>query len=211
MKGASRQLKSPIIMMFTFLNDVVRVSTGSTLPTGNRDEVLPRNLQVEGIRHMPNHTHRADVHHEGAGSTLPASDRDEGSLRELEVEGTSFNPDGGRVQGWSGLTPNLEAVAEVFAVCNEARIESRVSSRCSPSCLLFPSFEKGCQCWSLKPGRRLGSSTQHLQNGIGALRSTLRWCQKLQEGCNQCVIGAPMEAPSAMLCWLAFRSWASHC
>ncbi|KAK9839523.1 hypothetical protein WJX81_007349 [Elliptochloris bilobata] len=46
-------------------------------------------------------------------------------LQELEVEGTSFNPGKGGVAGLMSLTPNLEALAEVCAVCNDARIEAR--------------------------------------------------------------------------------------
>jgi hypothetical protein len=61
-----------------------------------------------------------------AGASLPTSDAAKGSLRSLEVEGHSFNPDGGKIQNYDSLTPNLEAVAEVFAVCNEARIDSQV-------------------------------------------------------------------------------------
>jgi hypothetical protein len=61
-----------------------------------------------------------------AGASLPTSDEAKGSLRSLEVEGHSFNPDGGKIQDYNSLTPNLEAVAEVFAVCNEARIDSQV-------------------------------------------------------------------------------------
>ena len=57
---------------------------------------------------------------------MPTSDTAKGSLRSFEVEGHSFNPDGGKIQNFDGLTPNLEAVAEVFAVCNEARIVSQV-------------------------------------------------------------------------------------
>lgn len=68
---------------------------------------------------------------------MPSSDQDEGSLRELEVEGHSFNPNGGKVQGLSGLTPNLEAVAEVFAVCNEARIESKVGDLSKEICAVL--------------------------------------------------------------------------
>ena len=68
----------------------------------------------------------SSVHCYVAGASLPTSDTAKGSLRSLEVEGHSFNPDGGKIQNYSSLTPNLEAVAEVFAVCNEARIDSQV-------------------------------------------------------------------------------------
>lgn len=54
-------------------------------------------------------------------------------MRSFEVEGHSFNPDGGRIQNFGGLTPNLEAVAEVFAVCNESRIESQASANSASS------------------------------------------------------------------------------
>lgn len=64
---------------------------------------------------------------------MPSTDKEQGSLCSFEVEGHSFNPDGGRVQNLNGLTPNLEAVAEVFAVCNEARIESQVQASSSKS------------------------------------------------------------------------------
>jgi len=93
---------------------------------------------------------------------VPSSDRDEGSLRQLEVEGHSFNPNSGKVQGLSGLTPNLEAVAEVFAVCNEARIESKVGHLSREVCAVLkklsdayvafrvvPLPPPGSACWNL--------------------------------------------------------------
>ena len=50
-----------------------------------------------------------------------------GDLREHEVEGTTFNPDAGRVVGLQGMDANLEAIATVCSLCNEARLECAVS------------------------------------------------------------------------------------
>lgn len=58
-----------------------------------------------------------------AGSRIDS--KGDAAVAAYMVEGHTYNPDGGGVKGLSRLTPNLEAVAEVFAVCNEARIESQ--------------------------------------------------------------------------------------
>eukprot|EP00891_Asterochloris_glomerata_P005322 jgi/Astpho2/5322/fgenesh1_pm.00075_%23_6_t len=44
-------------------------------------------------------------------------------LQDMTVEGTTYDPSSGHIVGYTGLTRNLEALAEVCAVCNETRIE----------------------------------------------------------------------------------------
>eukprot|EP00884_Botryococcus_braunii_P010612 jgi/Botrbrau1/19552/Bobra.0035s0044.1 len=46
-------------------------------------------------------------------------------LQTVEVEGTSYNPADGGLVGLSSLTKNLEKIAEVCVLCNDARIEWR--------------------------------------------------------------------------------------
>ncbi|BDA48697.1 Calcium-transporting ATPase 2, endoplasmic reticulum-type [Coccomyxa sp. Obi] len=56
---------------------------------------------------------------------LIATGSSETDMRHITVEGTSFNPTLGGVVGVKSLDRSLEAIAEVCAVCNEARIESK--------------------------------------------------------------------------------------
>ncbi|CAL8463437.1 g2971 [Coccomyxa elongata] len=56
---------------------------------------------------------------------LIATGSSETDMRHITVEGTSFNPTLGGVVGVKALDRSLEAIAEVCAVCNEARIESK--------------------------------------------------------------------------------------
>ncbi|KAK9917696.1 hypothetical protein WJX75_007286 [Coccomyxa subellipsoidea] len=56
---------------------------------------------------------------------LIATGSSESDMRHIAVEGTSFNPSAGGVVGVKSLDRNLEAIAEVCAVCNEARIECK--------------------------------------------------------------------------------------
>lgn len=70
------------------------------------------------------HSKTKPVCYQRAGSSV--NGKGDAQLHTFTVEGHTFNPEGGRVQGLEKLTSNLEAIAEVFAICNEARIESRV-------------------------------------------------------------------------------------
>ncbi|KAL4420219.1 hypothetical protein ABPG77_011043 [Micractinium sp. CCAP 211/92] len=54
---------------------------------------------------------------------LAAFGRSLGSLSRWEVTGSTYDPDGGAVQGLAGLDRNLETLAEVCALCNDARVE----------------------------------------------------------------------------------------
>ena len=42
------------------------------------------------------------------------------------MEGTTFNPDAGRVVGFKGMDANLEAIAAVCSLCQEAHLECTV-------------------------------------------------------------------------------------
>ena len=42
------------------------------------------------------------------------------------MEGTTFNPDAGQVVGLKGTDANLEAIAAVCSLCNEAHLECSV-------------------------------------------------------------------------------------
>lgn len=50
-----------------------------------------------------------------------------GVLREYEVEGTTYNPTDGCIQGWvkAKMDPNLQTIAEICALCNDADIECK--------------------------------------------------------------------------------------
>ena len=55
---------------------------------------------------------------------LVANGAKPGALREFAVEGTTYSPVDGGIVGWSSasLEPNLQSLAEVAAVCNDAGV-----------------------------------------------------------------------------------------
>eukprot|EP00887_Chlorella_sp_A99_P001879 scaffold19.g1879.t1 len=55
--------------------------------------------------------------------TLVALGASPAEVRDFEVEGSTFDPDGGTVLGLTKLDKNLEAIAEVAALCSDARVE----------------------------------------------------------------------------------------
>ncbi|GMH12325.1 hypothetical protein Nepgr_014166 [Nepenthes gracilis] len=60
-----------------------------------------------------------------AVAKLVAMGHTPGSMRKFNVEGTTYNPFDGRIQDWpaGGMDANLQMIAKVAAVCNDAGVE----------------------------------------------------------------------------------------
>lgn len=88
-----------------------------------------------------------------------------GSLSELtewEVTGSTYDPDGGRVVGLKGLDRNLETLAEVCALCNDARIEFKTGHH--------KAVGQPTEAALLVLAEKLGVAGDAAQKGIRALR-----------------------------------------